>query len=154
MNTPRSPKTLSERTSPNRAVCRQRSRRVAFTLLELLLVLSILVVLGGIVVGNLVGASKEANENSTRAQIGLLKPVITRYQLKMNALPDTLEALRDGPSDPALKAKWSDPYIETIPNDAWNNPFEYSASGGKYEIRSNGNDGQANTEDDIVVTGP
>lgn len=136
----------------------KRSRRArktsGFTLLELLLVLSILVVIGGFVVGNLVGVSKEANEDATRAQIGLLKPVIQRYQLKMNSLPENLEALRDGPSDAAKKEKWSGAYIDNIPNDAWNNPFEYSITGDKYEIRSSGNDGQANTDDDIVVTGP
>ncbi|TWU43179.1 Type II secretion system protein G precursor [Novipirellula aureliae] len=137
---------------------KKRTRRVhknsGFTLLELLLVLSILVVIGGFVVGNLVGVSKEANEDATRAQIGLLKPVIQRYQLKMNSLPENLEALRDGPSDADKKEKWSGAYIDSIPNDAWNNPFEYSVTGDTYEIRSSGNDGQANTDDDIIVTGP
>ena len=130
-----------------------RRRRAGFTLLELLLVLAILVVIGGIVTVNIGGAQTEAKINATKAQLNGLKSNITQYQIRMNGLPETLESLRDGPSDAAKKAKWVAPIINEIPTDAWENQLVYTVSGNTYEIRSGGVDGQINTDDDIVVEG-
>jgi general secretion pathway protein G len=120
--------------------------------LELLLVLAILVVLGGIVAVNVVGTSQSANVDATTTQMNMLKQNIDMYQLRVQGLPETLEALRDGPSDSAKKAKWVAPIITEVPKDAWGNEFEYTVNGNSYEIRSGGVDGQMNTDDDIVVT--
>lgn len=140
---------MSERT---RRAGTRRPRR-GFTLLELLLVLSILVVVGGIVMVNIGGAQTEANINATTTQMNSLKNNIQMYQIRMNSLPETLEALRDGPSDASKKAKWVDAIIKEIPVDAWGNPFVYEVSGNSFTIRSAGRDGQVNTDDDIVVEG-
>jgi len=123
---------------------RSTAARAGFTLLELLLVLSILVVIGGIVLVNITGAQAEANANATTTQM---------YQIRMNSLPETLEQLRDGPSDSAKKAKWVAPIITEIPLDAWGNALTYSVNGNTFEIRSGGIDGQVNTDDDIIVSG-
>lgn len=130
----------------------RRAARHAFTLLELLLVLAILVVLGGIVAVNVVGTSAAANADATTTQLQMLKSNIDMFQIRMNGLPQTLEELRDGPSDAAKKAKWVAPIITEIPKDAWGNEIDFSVTGNTYELRSAGIDGQKNTEDDIVVT--
>lgn len=136
--------------TPARAARRQRR---GFTLLELLLVLSILVVIGGIVVVNIGGAQAEANQNATLTQLNSLKSNIQMYKIRMNSLPETLESLRDGPSDSDKKSKWVAPIIEEIPADAWGNSLAYQVNGNEFEIRSGGIDGQLNTEDDITVSG-
>lgn len=128
-----------------------RSRR-GFTLLELLLVLAILVVLGGIVGANMMGAQQQANVDASKVQMDNIKSTIQMYQLRMNGLPETLDMLRDGPSDAAKKAKWIEPMMKEIPTDAWGNPFVYAVNGNGFEIRSGGIDGQVNTDDDIIVT--
>ncbi len=130
-----------------------RGRQAGFTLLELLLVLAILVVIGGIVTVNIGGAQTEAKINATKTQLNGLKNNIQMYQIRMNGIPETLEALRDGPSDAAKKAKWVAPIITEIPTDAWENQLEYTVNGNTYEIRSSGPDGQPNSEDDITVDG-
>ncbi|MEM8910242.1 MAG: type II secretion system protein GspG [Planctomycetota bacterium] len=130
-----------------------RRKRRGFTLLELLLVLSILVVIGGIVVVNIGGAQAEANQNATLTQLNSLKSNIQMYKIRMNSLPETLESLRDGPSDSDKKSKWVAPIIEEIPADAWGNSLAYQVNGNEFEIRSGGIDGQLNTEDDITVSG-
>ena len=127
--------------------------RQAFTLLELLLVLAILVIIGGIVTVNISGANTEAKVNATKTQLNSLKNNIEMYQIRMSQLPETLEALRDGPSDAAQKAKWIAPIIDTIPTDAWENELTYGVNGNSYEIRSGGIDGQVNTDDDLIVEG-
>ncbi|MEM9645191.1 MAG: prepilin-type N-terminal cleavage/methylation domain-containing protein, partial [Planctomycetota bacterium] len=60
--------------SPTRRIRGQRRR--GFTLLELLLVLSILVVVGGIAVVNLSSAGDDANKNATITQLNALKQSI------------------------------------------------------------------------------
>ncbi|TWU07683.1 type II secretion system protein GspG [Stieleria varia] len=133
---------------------RSRScRRGGFTLLELLLVLAILVVLGGIVVVNVVGTGEAAKADATQSQLKMVQSFITQYKLRMNTLPETLEELKDGPSDASLKAKWVKPIIERVPTDAWGKEIIYSVNGNTYELRSGGIDGQMNNDDDIVVTG-
>jgi general secretion pathway protein G len=132
---------------------RSSRSRSGFTLLELLLVLAILVVLGGIVVVNVAGTSAAANADATQAQLKMLKSNIAMYQIRMNSLPETLEALRDGPSDAAKKSKWVAPIITEIPGDAWGNELIYTVNGNTFEIRSGGIDGQMNTDDDIIVEG-
>jgi len=132
---------------------RPSQARRGFTLLELLLVLAILVVLGGIVVVNVAGTSAAANADATQAQLKMLQTNIQMYQIRMNSLPETLEALRDGPSDSDKKAKWVAPIITEIPKDAWGKDLVYQVNGNNYEIRSGGIDGQMNTEDDIKVEG-
>lgn len=130
---------------------RRRSARHAFTLLELLLVLAILVVLGGIVAVNVVGTNEAAMQDATTTQLKMLKQNIDMYRIRINGLPDTLNSLVDGPSDASKKAKWVAPIIESVPKDAWGNDFQYEVSGNTYELRSGGIDGQLNTEDDIIV---
>ena len=130
-----------------------RTPRRGFTLLELLLVLAILVVIGGIALPNFLGAGQEAKVNATKVQLDALKQSIDLYQVRINKLPETLEALRDGLSDAAGKAKWVAPILSEIPSDAWENPLTYSVNGNTYEIRSAGLDGQLNTDDDIVLEG-
>lgn len=129
----------------------QPRRRSAFTLLELLLVLAILVVLGGIVLVNFGGAQADANVNATTTQLNSVKQAIQLYQIRMNTLPDSLDELKDGPSDSAKKAKWTAAILSTIPTDAWGNDISYTRKGNTYELRSGGLDGQLNTDDDIVV---
>ena len=140
-------------TYPLRRRKRPAAVRSAFTLLELLLVLSILVVIGGIVVVNISGAQSDANINATQAQLNSLKSNVVYYKLKMNSLPESLDNLVEGPSDSAKKAKLVDAIIESVPVDAWGNPFDFSAKGNEFEIKSAGLDGQMNTEDDISVSG-
>ncbi len=153
-HTPQHPPENAMRNRSMKRISRSpRPQRAGFTLLELLLVLAILVVIGGIVTVNIGGAQTEAKINATKAQLNSLKGNITQYQIRMNGLPESLEALRDGPSDAAKKAKWVAPIITEIPTDAWENQLEYNVNGNTYEIRSGGVDGQFNTDDDITVEG-
>ncbi len=140
---------------PVSARCRARRahQRRGFTLLELLLVLSILVVIGGIAVVNFGTAQTDANINATKTQLTSLKNGIEMYKIKFNGLPETLDALKDGPSDAAKKARWTGPIMNEIPGDAWTNAIVYSVNGNTFELRSGGPDGQVNTQDDIVEEG-
>jgi len=147
------PASLRRVTRPWAVAPRRTRQRSGFTLLELLLVLAILVVIGGIVGTNILGAKSDADINATQAQLNSLKSNIVYYKLKTNSLPDDLQQLVDGPSDSAKKAQWVEPIIETVPQDAWGNDLDFSTKGNQFEIRSGGIDGEMNTDDDIVLEG-
>ena len=122
----------------------RKLRRKGFTLVELLLVITILGILGTVVVVNFSGASDEARENTTKHSIGQITTVCEVYRIKVGRYPRNLEDLTNGINDeePLLKAGSL--------NDAWGIPFEYKSEGKKYTIRSAGPDGVMNTEDDLT----
>ena len=133
-----------------------RSRRhasAAFTLLELLLVLTILVIIGGFVGTSLVGVLADSKNDTTEIQIKELQKNIDLYRIRIGEMPSSLESLVEGPSDPAKAKKWRRPLMANIPKDAWDNDFVFTAKGDTFEIRSGGEDGRVNTDDDVVVEG-
>ena len=137
----------------HRNVRSRRAARHAFTLLELLLVLTILVIIGGLVGTSLVGVLADSKADTSKIQMQELKKNIDLYQIRIGGLPDDLNDLKDGPSDPSKKAKWTRSIMPSIPKDAWDNDFVYTVKGGSYELRSGGEDGQVNTDDDVIVEG-
>lgn len=127
-----------------------RSRRSAFTLLEVMLVLVIIAAIAGIAVVNLGGFQQRAMENKTKAEISVLKNALESYKLELLSYPQQLEALYEKPSGLVDESKWFQVLKEPVKPDAWGNPYEYSVSGTTYTIKSLGPDGQAGTDDDIT----
>jgi general secretion pathway protein G len=138
-----------------------RSRR-GFTLMEVLLVLSILVILGGTVSFFFIGVQKNAQMDAARTQISNYKTALDIYRLNVGMYPtdqEGLEALKVAPSSLANPAKWQGPYIEVeLANDPWDLPYVYStvqsgvaAGEMKPQIVSFGPDRTQGTEDDITM---
>jgi len=133
----------------------QRSSRrlAAFTLIEVLLVLIILVILGSLAANIFTGTQDKANVKSTIIQIGFIEDAIDRYRLEMNRYPEKLEDLWEEPSDADEAQKWGSAYMEEVTEDNWGNAYEYLPEGeknpDKYDLWSNGPDGEDGTEDDI-----
>lgn len=118
-----------------------------------MLVLAILVVLAGVAITNIGGAQDDAYQRTTQVTLENLKTSIRMYRVKVNEMPESLDALVTGPSDPNKKAMFGSPVIEEVPKDGWGNDLTYTLTGNEFEIRSAGRDGQVNTEDDIVEKG-
>jgi general secretion pathway protein G len=95
--------------------CRKHAaRRGAFTLIEVLLVLIILVILGSLAVSQFGGVKERANIDAAKSQIGLVKSGIEMYRLHTNKYPTKLDDLWQEPGDSALADKWSGPYMEEL----------------------------------------
>lgn len=122
----------------------RKLRRMGFTLVELLLVITILGILGTVVVVNFAGAGDDARKATTLTSINAISQACDIYRMKTGRLPRSLDDLTNGINDdePLLKAG--------ALNDAWGLAFEYKAEGKKYTIRSAGMDGVMNTEDDLT----
>ena len=125
---------------------RDAARKSAgFTLVELLLVVAILATLAAVVVTNFAGFGSESKVAATRTSIGSIGTAIQAYEIRNSKYPDSLDDLTVATdSHPALLKK------ESL-NDSWGNPFQYKkTSKFEFEIRSAGEDGQMNTEDDLT----
>lgn len=130
----------------------RNQRRAGFTLMELLLVMAILVVMGGMVSFAFLNIQQNSMGDLTQTQINTFEEACMSFKLTHNRFPNKLDELVTVPSGMSER-QWRGPYLEgdKLPADPWANPYDYSKDERKnmVTIRSPGPDGQINTEDDI-----
>jgi general secretion pathway protein G len=132
----------------------RRKTRAAFTLMEVMLVLVILVIMGGLAVSVFQGQQSAALKRSAQVQVDTLSNDCLRYQADMFSFPPSLAELRYAPAA-ANASNWAGPYTgKEVGADPWGNPYQYQYPGTRYQnekpdIWSYGPDGQNGTEDDI-----
>jgi general secretion pathway protein G len=137
---------------------RRPRRRRGFTLMEVLLVLAILVILGSLVTVSFVRMQATAYKNSAKSQVGMLEQAVKMYVLNVGSVPtqqEGLQALLVCPSELKDPTKWTGPYLDKqqLPNDPWNQPYQYEPLGADtFRIWSNGPDQASGTPDDISTT--
>lgn len=135
---------------------RKRSVRRGFTLMEVLLVLSILVILGGTVSFFFIKVQKNANMDAARTQISSYRTAVDLYRMDVGMYPqdqEGLEALRAAPSSLNNPQKWRGPYIqEELVADPWDMPYVYGKiDEDTFQIVSYGPDRVQGTEDDVSL---
>jgi general secretion pathway protein G len=125
------------------------TRRSAFTLLELLIVLGIIVALAAMVAPNLIGSAQDAKIQTTRATIRTIEDAFKRKAVKMNGFDTngSIASLKDTYEDSLGKEQV--PLLEETPRAEWNNEFQYKYEAGmvKPTIWSFGPDGEDNGGD-------
>jgi general secretion pathway protein G len=129
-----------------------RNRRRAFTLVEMLLVVTIIGILAALVIPRIAGTSDRARKTAVRADInGGIKSALGAYEVDNGNYPKSLQDLLVQPSN---ARNWHGPYLEKLPLDPWGNAYVYyypgkhSAAGG-YDLLSIGPDQKEGTDDDI-----
>ena len=121
-----------------------RARR-GFTLVELLLVVTILGILAAVVVVNFTGQGEKARINATRTSIANIGVAISAFDAAKSRLPESLDELTVEDANGAAMLD------KKNLNDSWGTAFQYKkTSKFKYEVRSAGPDAQMGTDDDIV----
>ena len=130
----------------------RRSNNKGFTLLELLLVMAILVVLGGLGTVAYTKLGTSANIKACKAQVKEIRSTCVAYKLQNQSYPRTLQDLVVLPSG-MNQAEWGGPYFQDgkLPRDPWRNEFTYTANESQdtVSVVSNGPDGARGTADDI-----
>ena len=127
-------------------------RRGGFTLIEVLLVLTILVIIASLAVMAYGPAERSARMKSAKTQIGAFKGPLEAFRLDCGSYPASLEDLRVAPPN---ATNWNGPYLDrNVPLDPWGRPYQYqpgSPDGATpCRIVSSGPDGMPNTADDIT----
>jgi general secretion pathway protein G len=123
-----------------------RSAAGGFTLVELLLVLVILALIGGLVLPGIIGRAEGAKVKAAGSQISRLSMAVESYYLDTGDTPDSLDALVQ---ESGNVAGWNGPYVKTSSlKDPWGRDYVYRYPGehGDFDIYSLGADGQPGGE--------
>jgi general secretion pathway protein G len=136
------------------AVRSPRFRR-GFTLIEIVIVLTIISVLAAgsiyLLKGN-VDVAKETRVEGDIANIGTQLQLYSARNLRYPTTEQGLKALVEKPTSEPLPERWT-PLLEEEPKDPWGQPYQYRYPAQKskkdYDLWSVGKDGQDGTEDDI-----
>jgi len=124
----------------------RQGRQGGFTLVELLLVLVILALIGGLVLPGIIGKAESAKAKAAASQVSRLAMAVESYYLDTGNTPDSLEDLVNEPGD---AAGWNGPYVKASSlKDPWGREYEYSYPGehAEFDIISLGADGQPGGE--------
>lgn len=122
--------------------------RSGFSLLEILVVLSIIALIAAVVGPRLYTQLDKSKSQTARLQIRSLEAALETMRLDIGRLPTEAEGLNLlVTGDPAQVPGWAGPYLDkALPNDPWARPFIYVAptEGGENRARviSYGADGQ------------
>lgn len=123
------------------------------SLIEILIAITLLGLVGTFVVGNVFESLREGEVKSAKIQIKGLGEILRDYRRKCGSYPTSdqgLDALVEKPtSGRECKRYPKTAFIESgkIPEDPWQNEFEYESNGKKYTIISYGADGVEGGED-------
>jgi general secretion pathway protein G len=133
----------------------RKSRRSAFTLIELLLVLVILAVLAAVVVPKFTNRSEQARNAAARTDVAVIETALDAFEIDNGRYPTSEEGLSALLDEPTNLKNWKGPYLKRgIPIDPWGNPYVYvfpgthSKSG--YDLYSYGPDGRDGGDDDVT----
>lgn len=123
-----------------------------FTLIEIMVVVIILGVLAALIVPKVMGRPDEARVTAARQDISTLMQALKIYRLDNQRYPSTeqgLAALVQKPTGEPLARNWKPGgYLERLPNDPWDHPYQYLNPGvhGEIDVLSLGADGQPGGE--------
>ena len=136
---------------------RRRHGERGFTLVEILVVITIIGLIMGLVGPRVLNYLTESKAKAAKIQIESFSSALDLYFLDNGRYPSSSEGLTALVQRPGSVMSWNGPYLKgsIVPNDPWGNPYLYRSPGqhGTYDIMSYGADGQeggTGTASDIV----
>lgn len=131
---------------------RRRHAQAGVTLIEMLVVVTIIALFAALVAPNVFKLGAKAFSVKAKADVESMMTALGQYKLETGTFPTTEQGL------PALRVRpqgvnnWGGPYIQKdVPNDPWGRPYIYKYPGEHGEgpdIISYGADGQPGGEGD------
>ncbi len=144
-------KTNTQTTIRDSSIANQKSIiNNAFTLVELMLVVTIIGILAALVIPRIAGRSEQARITAVHADLSSIKTALDAFEVDNGFYPKSLQDLVQQPSN---AKNWHGPYLDRLPVDPWQNPYVYYYPGkhnaNGYDLLSVGPDGKEGTDDDI-----
>jgi general secretion pathway protein G len=139
-------------------------RKKGFTLIEILLVLTLIGLMAGMAIFAIGGQKGPAQVKICKGLLDQIAQALETYSMQIGHYPTEeeggLDALinKPGYASEALAAEWHGPYLRQAPMDPWGNKVMYQMnqagstdpSALPFKLWSYGIDGQDGTEDDVV----
>jgi general secretion pathway protein G len=139
---------------------RRRRRQRGFTLVEMLVVITIIGLIMALVGPRVLNYLSESRVKAAKIQIQSFGSALDLFYLDAGRYPAGSEGLDALVHPPGGMTAWNGPYLKggNVPNDPWGNPYVYSvpgANGAAYEVRSvgHGKDPVTGAVADIISTG-
>ena len=131
--------------SPSRRIFASAS--AGFTLIEMLVVLTIISLIIGLVGPKVLGYLAESRVKTAKLQIESFNSALDLFYMDVGRYPTDSEGLKVLVMRPAEAEVWNGPYVKggRIPKDPWGHPYQYhilSDHTPPYEITSLGPDGR------------
>ena len=129
-----------------------------FTLLEIIVVVTIIAILAAYIAPKVVGRAGDARISKAKSDIRVLESSMELYKLDNFNYPSTdqgLDALVRNPSGSGLKHWRRGGYIKKLNRDPWGNDYQYQQPGanGDFDIYSLGADSAAGGTDEAADIG-
>jgi general secretion pathway protein G len=138
----------SARSSGTRKRRRRNGRRaeLGFTLVEILVVITIIGLIMGLVGPRVLNYLGESKAKAAKIQIESFSSALDLYFLDNGRYPTTSEGLAALVQRSGNSRTWNGPYLKgsVVPTDPWGQPYLYRSPGehGAYDVISYGSDGQ------------
>jgi general secretion pathway protein G len=118
-----------------------------YTLIEMLVVLTIISLLLGLIGPRVLGYLSESRVKTTRLQIESFSSALDLFYLDAGRYPSSSEGLDALTQRPTNIPVWNGPYLKggKVPADPWGHPYQYRSPIERvppYEILSLGSDGR------------
>lgn len=124
---------------------RRRAAQAGFTLVEVLVVISIIGLIMGLVGPRVLNYLSDAKVKAAKIQIESFSSALDLYFLDVGRYPSSTEGLGALMQRPSSAAAWNGPYLKgaAVPRDPWGAPYLYKSPGDRkpYEILSYGPEG-------------
>jgi general secretion pathway protein G len=136
---------------------RDRQGQEGFTLVEILVVITIIGLIMGLVGPRVLTYLGQSKAKTATIQIESFASSLDLYFLDNGRYPTTNEGLTALVKRPSGASAWNGPYLKgaVVPPDPWGNPYLYRSPGqhGPYDIMSKGPSGQeGGTGDRAAIT--
>ena len=133
---------------------RKRTNRSGFTLLEIMLVVTIISVLLGVAIFKLKGNVEVSKQVAVSGDIQAIRTQLRLYESMNGFVPSTeqgLQALVSQPSTEPVPSRWTQ-LFDKVPKDPWQTAYIYVNPGRKnpngFDLYSAGPDRRPDTADD------
>jgi general secretion pathway protein G len=125
---------------------RSRHSERGFTLVEILVVITIIGLIMGLVGPRVLNYLTESKAKAAKIQIESFGSALDLFFLDTGRYPSSSEGLAALVQRPGTMAAWNGPYLKgaVVPPDPWGTPYVYRSPGqhGAYDLLSYGSDGQ------------